>query len=71
MLHVLGLQRSLISVRSITKNGGSVHFSSEKCEISTQEGFVAVGHKKGNIYFLDFEENSFHATATSAISTGT
>ena len=30
VLHVSDLQKSLISVPSITKNGGSVHFSSEK-----------------------------------------
>ena len=46
VLHVPDLQKYLISVQSITKNGGSVHFSGGKCEISTQEGLVAVGHKE-------------------------
>ena len=42
----------------------------KKCEISTQEGVVAFGLKEGNLYLLGFEENNFHATATTADSTG-
>ncbi len=69
VLHVPDLQKNLISVPSITKNGGSVNFSGEKCEISTQEGLVAVGHKEGNLYVLDFDENVSNATATAASTT--
>ena len=69
VLHVPDLQKNLISVPSITKNGGSVNFTDEKCEISTQEGLVAVGHKKGNLFVLDFDDDSFQANATTEVST--
>ena len=70
VLYVRDLQKSLSSVPSIAKNGGSVHFSREKCEISTKEGLLGVGHKEGNLYLLGFEESSFHATTTTTKSTG-
>ena len=70
VLHVSDLRKNLIYAPSITKNGGSVHFVIEKCEISTQEGLVAVGHKEGDLYVLDCEANSFPATATTANSIG-
>ena len=70
VLHVPDLQKNLISVPSITKNGGSVNFTGEKCETSTKEGIVAVGHKKGNLFVLDFEEDSLQANATPGVSTG-
>ena len=70
VLHVPDLQKNLISVPSITKNGGSVNFTGEKCEISTEEGLVAVGHKKGNLLVLDFDDDSLQANATTGVSTG-
>ena len=60
----------LISVLSITKNGGSVTFNGEKCEVSPQESRVAVGHKEGNLFVLDFDKDISHTNANTANSTG-
>lgn len=70
VLHVPDLQKNLISVSSITKNGGSVNFTGEKCEITTEKGLVSVGHKKGNLFVLDFNGDNLQANSTTGIFMG-
>ena len=55
VLHVPELKRNLISVSTITENGGMVTFDGEKCEISKGNGILAIGQREGNAFILDTE----------------
>ena len=69
VLHVPEIKRDLISVPAITMNGGAVRFFGEKCEISTQQGLAATGHKEGNTFVLDAEKEIKNYIANVAVST--
>ena len=69
VLHVPEIKKDLISVPAITMNGGSVKFFGEKCEITTQQGPAATGHKEGNTFVLDAEKEIKNSIANVAVST--
>ena len=66
VLHVPELKKNLISVSAITENGGMVTFDGEKCEISKENGILAIGQREGNAFILDTADNMICSEANIA-----
>lgn len=69
LFHVPEIKRDLISVPAITVNGGSVKLLESKCEMVTQRGLAATGHREENIFVLDAESKIKTSIANVALST--